>query len=138
MPIVRYRTRDLTRLLPGAARTMRRMERISGRSDDMLIIRGVNVFPTQIEEQILKEAALAPHYVLEVTRPGRMDELKVVVERRADASDDEANAAAKALRHHIKTMIGVSVAVDVAPPNGVERSLGKAKRIRDLRGRSDQ
>lgn len=133
MPIVRYRTRDLTRLLPGDARPMRRMERVSGRCDDMLIIRGVNVFPTQIEEQILKESALAPHYVLEVTRPGRLDELKVVVERRAEASDDETNAAAKALRHHIKTMIGVSVAVDIVSPNGVERSLGKAKRIRDLR-----
>jgi phenylacetate-CoA ligase len=134
MPIIRYRTRDLTRLLPGTARTMRRMDRISGRSDDMLIIRGVNVFPTQVEEQILKEPALAPHYILEVTRPDRMDELKVIVERRAGATDEAAGAAAKSLKHHIKTMIGISVAVDVAAAGGVERSLGKAKRIRDLRG----
>jgi phenylacetate-CoA ligase len=133
MPIIRYRTRDLTRLLPGTARTMRRMERISGRTDDMLIIRGVNVFPTQIEEQILKEPALAPHYVLEVTRPDRMDELKIVVERREGASQDEAAVAAKSLRHHVKTMIGISTAIDVVAPNGVERSAGKAKRIRDLR-----
>ncbi len=134
MPIIRYRTRDLTRILPGTARVMRRMERISGRTDDMMIIRGVNVFPTQIEEQILKESALAPHYVLEITRPGRMDELKVVVEARAGASADEIAAASKSLKHHIKTMIGISTAVDIVPPGGVERSLGKAKRIRDLRG----
>ncbi len=133
MPIIRYRTRDLTRLLPGTARTMRRMARISGRSDDMLIIRGVNVFPTQIEEQILKEPALSPHYVLEVTRSGRMDELKVIVEQRPGASPDEIAAAAKSLKHHIKTMIGVSTAIDIAPPGGVDRSAGKAKRIRDLR-----
>ncbi len=132
-PIIRYRTRDLTRLLPGTARVMRRMERISGRTDDMLIIRGVNVFPTQIEEQILKEMALSPHYILEVTRPGRMDELKVIVERRDGAGDTEIAAAAKGLKHHIKTMIGISVAVDIVPPGGVERSGGKAKRIRDLR-----
>ncbi len=133
MPIIRYRTRDLTRLLPGTARTMRRMERISGRTDDMLIIRGVNVFPTQIEEQILKEPALSPHYVLEVTRPDRMDELKIVVERRDGASPDEATVAAKSLRHHIKTMIGISTAIDIVEPDKVERSAGKAKRIRDLR-----
>lgn len=133
MPIIRYRTRDLTRLLPGTARVMRRMERISGRTDDMLIIRGVNVFPTQVEEQILKEPALSPHYILEVTRPGRMDELKVIVERRAGTSDSEIASAAKGLKHHIKTMIGISVAVDIAPAGGVERSGGKAKRIRDLR-----
>jgi len=135
MPIIRYRTRDLTRLLPGTARVMRRIERISGRTDDMMIIRGVNVFPTQIEEQILKEPALAPHYVLEITRPGRMDELKVIVEQREGASATDVLAASKGLRHHVKTMIGISVAVDVAPPGGVERSLGKAKRIRDLRPR---
>ena len=135
MPIIRYRTRDLTRLLPGSARIMRRMERISGRTDDMLIIRGVNVFPTQIEEQILKEFALAPHYLLEVTRPGRMDELKVIVERREGAGDAEVSAASRGLKHHIKTMIGISVAIDVVPAGGVERSAGKAKRIRDLRRR---
>ena len=135
MPIIRYRTRDLTRLLPGSARVMRRMERISGRTDDMLIIRGVNVFPTQIEEQILKEAALSPHYLLEVTRPGRMDELKIIVERRDGAGDAEISAASRDLKHHIKTMIGISVAIEIVPAGGVERSGGKAKRIRDLRPR---
>jgi phenylacetate-CoA ligase len=99
----------------------------------MMIIRGVNVFPTQIEEQILKEQALAPHYIIEITRPGRMDELKVIVEQREDAPADAVVAASNGLRHHIKTMIGVSVAVDILPPGGVERSGGKAKRIRDLR-----
>jgi phenylacetate-CoA ligase len=133
MPIIRYRTRDLTRLFPGVARVMRRMERISGRTDDMLIIRGVNVFPSQIEEQILKTPGLSPHYILEVTRPDRLDELKVIVEAR-DGVDSAARAAAvKELKHHIKTMIGISAAVDIANPGGVERSLGKAKRIRDLR-----
>jgi phenylacetate-CoA ligase len=135
MPIIRYRTRDLTRLLPGTARAMRRMERISGRTDDMMIIRGVNVFPTQIEEQILKEPALAPHYMLEITRPDRMDELKVIVEQREGASANDIAAASRSLKHHIKTMIGISVAVDIVPPGGVERSLGKARRIRDLRPR---
>ena len=133
MPIIRYRTRDLTRLLPGTARTMRRMERISGRTDDMMIIRGVNVFPTQVEEQILKESALSPHYILEISRPGRMDELKIIVESRAGASAEEIASATRGLRHHIKTMIGISTAIDVVAPGGVERSLGKAKRIRDLR-----
>jgi len=135
MPIIRYRTRDLTRLLPGTARTMRRMERISGRTDDMMIIRGVNVFPTQIEEQILKEPALAPHYLIEISRPGRMDELKIIVERREDVDDAAASAAAKGLKHHIKTMIGISTAIEIVNPGGVERSLGKAKRIRDLRNK---
>lgn len=133
MPIIRYRTRDLTRLLPGTARVMRRMERISGRTDDMLIIRGVNVFPTQIEEQILKEKALSPHYLLEVTRPGRMDELKIIVEQREGAGVAEIAASSKSLKHHIKTMIGVSVAIEIAPPGGVDRSAGKAKRISDQR-----
>ncbi|MEK7266263.1 MAG: phenylacetate--CoA ligase, partial [Pseudomonadota bacterium] len=96
-------------------------------------IRGVNVFPTQIEELILKEAALSPHYLLEITRPGRMDELKIIVERREGASDAEIAAASKSLKHHIKTMIGISTAIDILPPNGVERSGGKAKRLRDLR-----
>ncbi len=138
MPIIRYRTRDLTRLLPGTARTMRRMERISGRSDDMLIIRGVNVFPSQIEEQILKERALSPHYILEVTRPDRMDEVKVVVECRDCVTDAELDNAARELRHHIKTMIGISTMVEIVKPGGVERSLGKANRIRDLRPNKGQ
>jgi phenylacetate-CoA ligase len=133
MPIIRYRTRDLTRLLPGTARAMRRMERISGRTDDMLIIRGVNVFPTQIEEQILKEGALSPHYILEVTRPGRMDELKIIVERRFGAEEDEVAAAEKALRHHVKSLIGVTTAIEIVGVGAVERSVGKARRIRDLR-----
>jgi len=131
-PVIRYRTRDLTRLLPGTARAMRRMEKLSGRSDDMLIIRGVNVFPSQVEEQILKTRGLSPHYILEVTRPDRMDELKIIVEARAGA---DAAAAAKELKHHIKTMIGVSAAVEVAAPGAVERSAGKAKRVRDLRAK---
>ena len=133
MPIIRYRTRDLTRLLPGSARVMRRIERISGRSDDMIIIRGVNVFPTQIEEQILKLNALTAHYYLEITRPDRMDEVKVVVERREGVCTQDAETAGHKLKQRIKTVIGISTAVEVAAPNGVERSLGKAKRIRDLR-----
>ncbi len=129
-PVIRYRTRDLTRLLPGTARAMRRIERISGRCDDMLIIRGVNVFPSQVEEQILKTPGLAPHYLLEVTREGRMDALKIIVEARAGA---DAAAAATGLRHHVKTMIGVSAAVEVVPAGAIERSAGKARRVRDLR-----
>ncbi len=131
MPIVRYRTRDLTRLLPGTARTMRRMERISGRSDDMLIVRGVNVFPSQIEEQILRIDGLAPHYILEISRPDRLDELKVIVEHREDIIDTA--AAGQELKHHIKTIIGVSVTVVIAAPGAIARSQGKAQRIRDLR-----
>lgn len=133
MPVIRYRTRDLTRLLPGTARVMRRMERISGRSDDMMIIRGVNVFPTQIEEIILTVDGLAPHYELEITRPGRMDTLTVFVEARDGADDAAHAAAAKRLKERIKTLIGISTQVSVADPGSIERSLGKAKRIRDLR-----
>ncbi len=133
MPVIRYRTRDLTRLLPGTARAMRRMERISGRSDDMMIIRGVNVFPSQIEELILRETALAPHYLLEITRPDRMDELKVIVEARSEAETSARDAAAASLRSAIKTLIGVSTAIEIAGPGGVERSMGKARRICDLR-----
>ena len=99
----------------------------------MLIIRGVNVFPSQIEEQILRESALAPHYILEVTRPDRMDQIKVIVERREGKSADEYKRAGQELGQNIKTMIGISVAVDMVPPGKVERSVGKAKRIRDLR-----
>jgi len=132
-PVIRYRTGDLTRLLPGTARTMRRMERITGRSDDMLIIRGVNVFPSQIEEHILAVPGLAPHYVLEVSRPHRLDELKVIVEARDTDSLDPDSGAASALAHRIKQFIGVNVRIEVVPPGGVPRSLGKAARIRDLR-----
>ena len=129
-PVIRYRTRDLTRLLPGTARPMRRIERVSARTDDMLIIRGVNVFPSQVEEQILRTRGLAPHYVLEVSRAGRMDEMKIIVEAR-DGVD--AGAAAEELKHHVKTMIGVSAAIEVVPAGAVERSAGKARRVRDLR-----
>jgi phenylacetate-CoA ligase len=133
MPIIRYRTRDLTRLLPGTARTMRRMEKISARSDDMLIIRGVNVFPTQFEEQILKIDVLSPHYILEVTRPDRMDLVKVIVEHRDGVNSDTLKEAQQNLQHHIKTMIGISTAINIVAPGGVDRSTGKAQRIKDLR-----
>ncbi|OAN42927.1 phenylacetate-CoA ligase [Paramagnetospirillum marisnigri] len=135
LPIIRYRTRDLTQLLPGTARSMRRMGKITGRSDDMLIIRGVNVFPTQIEELILKDYRLAPHYQLEVTRDGHLDSVTVNVEVRPDQPfDDSALAAAsKDLAHHIKSFIGISTKVNVLVPNSIERSMGKAKRVVDKR-----
>jgi phenylacetate-CoA ligase len=137
LPIIRYRTRDLTRLLPGTARSMRRMEKITGRSDDMMIIRGVNVFPSQIEELILKRAELAPHYQCVLTRTGPMDDLSVRVETKPGVSPDstEAKAAAKQLQHDIKVFIGTSVAIELKTEGGVERSQGKAKRVVDLRGR---
>jgi phenylacetate-CoA ligase len=135
LPIIRYRTRDLTRLLPGTARTMRRMEKITGRSDDMMIVRGVNVFPTQIEELILKQAALAPHYLCVLTREGPLDSLTVRVETRPGVALDsaEARAAAAALQHDIKTYVGSSAAIELQAEGGVERSQGKAKRVLDLR-----
>jgi phenylacetate-CoA ligase len=136
LPIIRYRTRDLTRLLPGTARSMRRMEKITGRSDDMMIIRGVNVFPSQIEELILKRAELAPHYQCVLTRTGPMDDLNVRVETKPGVSPDstEAKAAAKQLQHEIKVFIGTSVAIELKSEGGIERSQGKAKRVVDLRG----
>jgi len=134
MPVVRYRTRDLTRLLPGTARTMRRIEKITGRADDMIILRGVNVFPTQIEELILEDRRLAPHFVLELTREGRLDAMTVKVEAREDAQNADARAAAAAnLAHRIKALIGISVEVAAEAPGAIERSIGKAKRIVDLR-----
>jgi phenylacetate-CoA ligase len=134
MPVVRYRTRDLTRLLPGTARSMRRMEKVTGRSDDMLIIRGCNLFPSQIEELILADARLAPHYLLEIRRERRLDALTVVAEARPDAADQTARAAAaRDLAHHIKSRIGVASEVTVVEPGRVDRSLGKARRIVDLR-----
>jgi phenylacetate-CoA ligase len=139
LPMIRYRTRDLTRLLPPTARSMRRIEKITGRSDDMLIIRGVNVFPTQVEELILEQAELAPHYLLEVTRPGALDELTVHVEMGAElsqGSQDARHAAARALEHRIKGYIGVTATVRLALPGGIERSLGKAKRVLDKRAKS--
>ena len=133
-PIIRYRTRDLTRLLPGTARSMRRMQRVTGRSDDMLIIRGVNLFPTQIEEIVLEDERLSPHYYLEVRRPQRLDELTVVVEAKTGAADDETRAAAgKELASRIRARIGIASAVTVAEPGSIERSIGKAKRVVDLR-----
>lgn len=135
LPIIRYRTRDLTRLLPGTARTMRRMEKITGRSDDMMIVRGVNVFPTQIEELILRRPELTAHYQCLLRRDGHMDELTVAVETRPGLLPDslEARAAAELLRHEIKVYVGSSVEVALRPEGGVERSQGKAKRVLDLR-----
>ncbi|MDN2583664.1 phenylacetate--CoA ligase PaaK [Aquibium sp. ELW1220] len=133
-PIVRYRTRDLTRLLPGTARSMRRMEKITGRSDDMMILRGVNVFPTQIEEQILAIEGLAPHFQVELTREGRMDEMTVHVEATITHVTDEARkVAGHALRERIKDVVGVTVRVNVTEPEKVARSQGKAQRIVDNR-----
>ncbi|RQP05774.1 MAG: phenylacetate--CoA ligase, partial [Paracoccus sp. BP8] len=134
LPMVRYRTRDLTRLLPGTARSMRRIEKITGRSDDMIILRGVNVFPTQIEEQILKCRGLAPHFQIELTRSGRMDSMIVHVECTPEMTDEAARAhSAKELAHHIKSVVGVSTRIEVRDPNALARSEGKAKRVLDNR-----
>jgi len=136
LPVIRYRTRDLTRLLPPSARSMRRMGKITGRSDDMLIIRGVNVFPSQIEELILKRDKLSPHYVIEVYRDGHLDALTVNVEMKPEfqyATAAEKDFAAKDLQHHIKSYIGISVQVRVVEIGGIERSVGKAKRVVDKR-----
>ncbi len=132
-PIIRYRTRDLTRLLPGTARTMRRMEKVTGRSDDMVILRGVNLFPTQVEELILRVPGLSPHFQLVLSRPGRLDELTVQVEARPGVSAEERESSAALLTALIRENIGVSVAVEVLYPNLIERSAGKALRIVDLR-----
>lgn len=135
LPVIRYRTRDLTRLLPGTARTMRRMEKITGRSDDMMIVRGVNVFPTQIEELILKRAELSAHYQCILSREGPLDALCVAVETRPGLAPDAAaaQAAAQALQHDIKTFIGTSARIELRAEGGVERSGGKARRVVDLR-----
>ena len=135
MPIIRYRTRDLTRLLPGTARTMRRMEKITGRSDDMMIVRGVNVFPTQIEELILRQSALSAHYQCVLTKEGPLDNLMVKVETRMGLSPQsaEAQAAALALVHEAKAYIGSSLSVELCEEGAIERSQGKAKRVLDLR-----
>jgi len=135
MPIVRYRTRDLTRLLPGTARTMRRMARITGRCDDMMIVRGVNLFPSQIEEQILACPALAPHFRIELSRPERLDLVRIVVEARPGGSPQDGARDGRALAERIKTLIGISVTVDVRPEGEVARSTGKAQRVIDLRMR---
>jgi phenylacetate-CoA ligase len=136
MPVVRYRTRDLTRLLPGTARSMRRMEKITGRTDDMMIVRGVNVFPTQIEELILRDERLAPHFLIELKREERLDSMTVRVEARPGADDASRASCNRDLAHHIKSLIGLSATIDTVPSGTIERSLGKAKRIVDLRPKS--
>ena len=133
MPIIRYRTRDLTRLLPGTARTMRRIEKITGRTDDMIILRGVNLFPTQIEELILATPALSPHFQCVLGRTGILDSLTVLVERRESATAEVAEQAGAHLQQLVKNSIGVTVDVDVVAPDTVERSMGKMRRIVDRR-----
>ena len=130
-PVIRYRTRDLTRLLPGTARPMRRFSKITGRSDDMMIIRGVNVFPSQIEEQLLKEASLSPHYQIELTKSGNLDAMTVHVEA-ADPSTDR-DGTAERIQKAIKDYIGVSTKINIVDPGEVPRSLGKAVRVVDNR-----
>lgn len=138
LPIVRYRTRDLTRLLPPTSRSMRRMGRINGRSDDMLIIRDVNVFPSQVEELVLATPALAPHYQLVVTRDGHLDALEVLCElREGEPAPAAIDLLARDLQHRIKTYIGVTTNVRLLPAQGIERSLtGKARRVLDKRPRN--
>lgn len=133
LPVIRYRTRDLTRLLPPTARSMRRMGKIVGRSDDMLIIRGVNLFPTQIEELVLQQGQLSGHYQLVVSRDGHLDEVMVRCEIQPAFASSDRTAIARELQHRIKTLIGVSTRVEVLDPDGIERSLGKARRVIDMR-----
>ena len=133
LPVIRYRTRDLTRLLPPTARSMRRIAKITGRSDDMLIIRGVNVFPSQIEELLLRCAGLTPHYLLELTREGHLDSLAVHVECAAAVDSNSRKEAGLQLGRLIKNNVGVSVIVHVRDPGALERSAGKARRVLDLR-----
>ncbi|WP_326819058.1 phenylacetate--CoA ligase [Streptomyces sp. NBC_01762] len=135
MPVIRYRTRDLTRLLPGTARVFRRMEKVTGRSDDLVILRGVNLFPTQIEEIVLRTPGVAPHFQLRLTREGRLDALTVRAEARAESTPDQRAAAALAIAAAVKEGIGVSVGVEIVDPETLERSVGKFKRIVDERGR---
>ena len=134
-PIIRYRTRDLTRLLPGTARPgMRRMEKVTGRSDDMIILRGVNVFPTQIEEALLASDWCGGHFVIELTREGRMDEMTVLAEARPESWDESGLVEHVAqVAHHIKSTIGISARIKAVAPETLERSLGKAKRVIDKR-----
>ncbi|MDP4992115.1 MAG: phenylacetate--CoA ligase [Marivita lacus] len=137
MPVIRYRTRDLTRLMPGTARSMRRMEKVTGRSDDMMILRGVNVFPTQIEEEVMATGGLAPYFQIELYSAGRMDAMRVLVEAMPNAASDlSRQAAATMLTERIKDHVGISVTVDVGDPGSVARSQGKAVRVVDNR-RSD-
>ncbi|HEU5218434.1 MAG TPA: AMP-binding protein, partial [Gemmatimonadales bacterium] len=133
-PLIRYRTRDLTALLPGTARTMRRLARIGGRSDDMMIVRGVNVFPTQIEEILLADERLSVHYLLELRRDGRLDDLTVVSELKAGGVGvEEVAGLARAMTGRIRDLVGVSCTVRLVDPGTIERSIGKAKRVIDLR-----
>ena len=133
MPMIRYRTRDLTRLLPGSARTMRRMDKITGRSDDMLIIRGVNVFPSQIEEQVCAIEGLSPHYLIEIGKQGNMDTVKVRVESEAGKFTQSNDQLMTLLSHKIKTFIGISATIVIEAPQQLPRSEGKAKRVIDNR-----
>ena len=134
LPIIRYRTRDLTRLLPGTARpAFRRMEKVTGRSDDMVILRGVNVFPSQIEEIVLRTPGVAPHFQLRLSRRGRMDHMTVRAEHRPDASPEQREAAGAAIARSVKDGVGVSVDVEIVAPETLERSMGKFKRIDDRR-----
>ena len=134
LPIVRYRTRDLTRLLPGTARpAFRRMEKVTGRSDDMIILRGVNVFPTQLEELVVRTAGLSPHFQLILGRDGRLDALTVRVEARSDCPPERRDPAAQALIRAVKDRVGVTVAVEVVDPETLERSAGKLQRVIDRR-----
>jgi phenylacetate-CoA ligase len=133
MPVIRYRTRDLTRLLPGLSTSMRRMARITGRCDDMLIIRGVNVFPSQIEELVLRFKSFAPHYQIEISRPDRLDEMRVTIEARAQAPLGEQHADSLALAATLKDLIGISAQIEVKPSGSLSRSTGKACRVLDHR-----
>lgn len=133
MPVIRYRTRDLTRLLPGSARTMRRMDKITGRSDDMMIIRGVNVFPTQIEEHVLALGSLSPHYLIELERRGNLDHMTVNVELAPSGVPAEADDIASALQQRIKAHVGVSCVINIQDGGSIARSEGKAKRVVDHR-----
>ncbi|MEV2247376.1 phenylacetate--CoA ligase PaaK [Streptomyces sp. NPDC049970] len=133
MPVIRYRTRDLTRLLPGTARNFRRMEKVTGRSDDMVILRGVNLFPTQIEEIVLRTPGVAPHFQLRLTRQGRLDALTVRAEARTGATADERAAAVRSIAAAVKDGVGVSVSVEIVDPETLERSVGKIRRVVDLR-----
>jgi phenylacetate-CoA ligase len=136
MPVIRYRTRDLTRLLPGTARAMRRIEKVTGRTDDMIILRGVNVFPTQIEEIILTMSVLSPHFQIVLTREGRMDQMEIKVESRPGALGPQVlGAAANRLERAIKDTIGITTRVSILQPEGIERSAGKARHIIDYRSK---
>ena len=133
MPVIRYRTRDLTRLLPGTTTSMRRMAKISGRSDDMLIVRGVNVFPSQVEELILRCGGLAPHFEIELSRPKRLDEIRILVEARAETASDSHADQAACLAVALKDNIGISADISVVPCGSLQRSAGKANHVRDRR-----